>query len=152
MYGGLQVNTLILRLSFFNDFFSIFNERLLEFCVEDVSECSTEDFEHELTKYVHFKSLPFKLDNVLEMNASLTQELTLRQAAVDADEEIVVDAVYEAAITALAKLTAHSIQVHLVKNNKIFNFTDIAQNGTINYNCKRITRNRIPFCLHLFVL
>lgn len=44
------------------------------------------------------------------MNKTLTQELSLRQAAVDADEEIVVDAIHEAAITALAKLTAHSIQ------------------------------------------
>lgn len=79
--------------------------------MEDVSECSTEDFDHELKKYVHFKILLFKLDNVLEMNANLTQELILRQAAVDADEEIVVDAIYEAAITALAKLTAHSVQV-----------------------------------------
>lgn len=51
------------------------------------------------------------MDIVLETNTNLTQELTLRQAAVDADEEIVVDGVYEAALTALAKLTAHSIQV-----------------------------------------
>lgn len=87
-----------------------FEEKLLEFCVEDVSECSTEDFAHEIAKSVHFISLPYKPDSVLEMNKTLTQELSLRQAAVDADEEIVVDAIHEAAITALAKLTAHSIQ------------------------------------------
>ncbi|KAI1723686.1 protein FAM [Ditylenchus destructor] len=87
-----------------------FEEKLLEFCVEDVSECSTEDFAHEIEKSVHFISLPYKPDSVLEMNKTLTQELSLRQAAVDADEEIVVDAIHEAAITALAKLTAHSIQ------------------------------------------
>uniref|UniRef100_A0A915E2R0 Uncharacterized protein n=1 Tax=Ditylenchus dipsaci TaxID=166011 RepID=A0A915E2R0_9BILA len=89
---------------------ALFEEKLLEFCVEDVSECSTEDFEFEINKSIHCLSLPYKPDSVLEMNETLTQELSLRQAAVDNDEEIVVDAIHEAAITSLAKLTAHSIQ------------------------------------------
>lgn len=84
---------------------------MLEFCVEDVSECTTEDFENEFSKSVHFISLPFKPDDVLKTNKNLTQELALRQSAIDANEEIIVDAIHEAAITALAKLTAHSISV-----------------------------------------
>lgn len=84
---------------------------LLEFCVEDVSECSTDDFNTEFAKSVHFISLPYKPDDVLEVDKTLTQELSLRQSAVDNNEEVVVDAIHEAAITALAKLTAHSIQV-----------------------------------------
>lgn len=95
-------------------FFRLFDETLLEFCVEDVIECTTEDFNNEFAKSVHFISLSFKTDDVLETNKSLTQELSLRQAAVDANEEITVDAIHEAAITALAKLTAHSISVYLI--------------------------------------
>lgn len=78
------------------------------------SECSSEDFEVEFRKSIKGIGLPFKADNVISVNQDLTQELLSRQATVDAGEEIVVEAIHEAAICALAKLTAHAIQVSLI--------------------------------------
>uniref|UniRef100_A0A914DCT8 Protein FAM114A2 n=2 Tax=Acrobeloides nanus TaxID=290746 RepID=A0A914DCT8_9BILA len=87
-----------------------FDNLLSNFCLEDVSECSSEDFEIEFRKSIRGIGLPYKAENVISVNQDLTQELLSRQATVDAGEEIVVDAIHEAAICALAKLTAHAIQ------------------------------------------
>ncbi len=46
---------------------------LSEFSVEDVSECSTEDFSYEIKKSIQSIGLPYKPDGVLETNRTLTQ-------------------------------------------------------------------------------
>jgi hypothetical protein len=89
---------------------STFDEKMLEFCVEDVSECSTEDFHVEIKKSIKYLGLPYKADSVFQVDKDLADELSRRQQAVDSGEEIVVEPIHEAAISALAKLTAHSLQ------------------------------------------
>jgi hypothetical protein len=98
--------------------FSAFDDQIANFCVEDVSECSTEDFVYEIKKCVLGIGLPYKAGNVLKMDEELRQLLTQKQEYVDAGNEIVVEDMHEAAILSFAKLTAHSIQVTLliVKN------------------------------------
>ncbi|KAI6206336.1 85/88 kDa calcium-independent phospholipase A2 [Aphelenchoides besseyi] len=87
-----------------------FDDELAEFCVEDVSECTTEDFVYELKKCINGVGLPYKADNVLKMDAELCSQLEHKQQQVDNGKEIVVEEMHEAAIVALAQLTAHSIQ------------------------------------------
>ncbi|KAI6239013.1 85/88 kDa calcium-independent phospholipase A2 [Aphelenchoides fujianensis] len=87
-----------------------FDEQLAEFCVEDVSECPTEDFVYELKKCINGVGLPYKADNILQMDAELCAQLERKQQQVDEGKEIVVDEMHEAAIVALSRLTAHSIQ------------------------------------------
>ncbi|KAI6211327.1 85/88 kDa calcium-independent phospholipase A2 [Aphelenchoides besseyi] len=87
-----------------------FDDELAEFCVEDVSECTTEDFVYELKKCINGVGLPYKADNVLKMDFELCNQLKHKQQQVDNGKEIVVEEMHEAAIVALAQLTAHSIQ------------------------------------------
>jgi hypothetical protein len=87
--------------------------------VEDVSECSSEDFVYELKKCILGIGLPYKADNVLRMDEELRQMLADKQAFVDAGNEIVVEEMHEAAIVSFAKLTAHSIQACIRSQSKI---------------------------------
>lgn len=103
--------------------FSTFDDYVTNFCVEDVSECSTEDFVYEIRKCILGIGLPYKADNVLHMDEELRQLLAKKQEYVDAGNDIIVDEMHEAAILSFAKLTAHSIQVKKVvrsKNNHNF--------------------------------
>ncbi|KAI6221862.1 85/88 kDa calcium-independent phospholipase A2 [Aphelenchoides fujianensis] len=56
-----------------------FDEQLAEFCVEDVSECPTEDFVYELKKCINGVGLPYKADNILQMDAELCAQLERKQ-------------------------------------------------------------------------
>lgn len=59
--------------------------------MEDVSECSTEDFVYEIKKCILGIGLPYKADNVLKMDEELRQLLIDKQELVDAGNEIIVE-------------------------------------------------------------
>ncbi|CAD5229497.1 unnamed protein product [Bursaphelenchus okinawaensis] len=92
------------------DFNELFEEKINEFIVEDVSECNTEDFVYELKKCLHGVGLPFKADNVLTADKELLKELEHVTAAMDQGVEQNVDILHQKAVQSLAKFTAHSIQ------------------------------------------
>lgn len=102
----------------------------------------------EFRKSIKGIGLPFKADNVISTNQDLTQELLSRQATVDAGEEIVVEAIHEAAIASLAKLTAHAIQVSNVDRNLTF----LGPTQVRTTDSDRDAQHAIYFRVHLFDL
>ena len=78
--------------------------------MENVSECTNEDFRYELRRCAHSIGLPYKADQLLQLDVDLNKQLQQQQANVDAGAEIVAEQLHEAAIATLAKFTAHSIQ------------------------------------------
>ncbi|CAD5234307.1 unnamed protein product [Bursaphelenchus xylophilus] len=93
-----------------SDFNEVFDEKINEFIVEDVSECGTDDFVYEMKKCLSGVDLPFKADNVLKADKELVNELEKTQRTVDQGLESGVEVMHQKAIQSLAKFTAHSIQ------------------------------------------
>lgn len=94
-----------------NYFFRKFDEQLATFCLEDVSECLTEEFLKEIKKQSNKFNIGYKPTPLINANEELTEELTKRQQSVDKGSEINVEEFHRYAIVALAKLTSKAIEV-----------------------------------------
>jgi hypothetical protein len=97
-----------------NKQFSKFDERIANFCLEDVSECLTEEFLKEIKKQSNKFNIGYKPTPLINANAELTDELSQRQQAVDKGGEINVEEFHRFAIIALAKLTSKAIEVSIL--------------------------------------
>uniref|UniRef100_A0AC35EZZ9 Uncharacterized protein n=1 Tax=Panagrolaimus sp. PS1159 TaxID=55785 RepID=A0AC35EZZ9_9BILA len=93
-----------------NKQFSKFDEQLATFCLEDVSECLTEEFLKEIKKQSNKFNIGYKPIPLINANEELTEELTKRQQSVDKGSEINVEEFHRYAIVALAKLTSKAIE------------------------------------------
>lgn len=93
-----------------NDNFRQFDEKLSAFCLEDVSECSTDEFSKGIKKQTANFIPGFKPTPITDTNDELTKILTDLQDKVDIGEEITVDEFHKYAIVALAKLTSKAIE------------------------------------------
>ncbi|KAE9553318.1 hypothetical protein FO519_003484 [Halicephalobus sp. NKZ332] len=92
-----------------NKQFIKFDDRLAGFCLEDVSECSTDEFSKGIKKQMtNFNG--YKPNPMTDANTDLTDTLTHLQSKVDRGETISVDEFHRLAIVALAKLTAKAIE------------------------------------------
>lgn len=107
---GLELLHTSKKQRIFSDKNEEFDDRIAEFVVEDVSECTTDDFIYEIKKCLQNINLPYKADNVLKADDELRKVLLKTQEELDAGIDFSTEKMHENAIQSLSKLTAHSIQ------------------------------------------
>uniref|UniRef100_A0A7E4VED0 PH domain-containing protein n=1 Tax=Panagrellus redivivus TaxID=6233 RepID=A0A7E4VED0_PANRE len=90
--------------------FTKFDDQLANFCLEDVSECDTDEFLKGIKRSVTKFNLAYQPTPFLNCNTELTEELERFKHDVDTDLNITVEEFHKTAVVALAKLTSKTIE------------------------------------------